>query len=185
MAAGCNADAGMTHTFFKDYQSAIVGAVGFLGVMLTLWVNARLARISRETTITHQRNSVRAAIAGELGLLEYEAKLMLDEMEPNPIALLFQGFVPIEIYPSQMANIGALSMEEVRLVIRAYASIRAARANLSRDAVRGPNDTISLDRDFFVGARAYFKHAQQAAQEAIVLLERNPISPTHQHLGGR
>jgi hypothetical protein len=166
----------MTHTFFKDYQSAIVGAVGFLGVMLTLWVNARLARISRETTITHQRNSVRAAIAGELGLLEYEAKLMLDEdgAESNSLTV-----------PGIRTNRDISKSNGKRLVIRAYASIRAARANLSRDAVRGPNDTISLDRDFFVGARAYFKHAQQAAQEAIVLLERNPISPTHQHLGGR
>ena len=41
----------------KDFQSGIVCILGFIGVIITLWVNAHLAQVARDEQIRDLRAS--------------------------------------------------------------------------------------------------------------------------------
>ena len=45
--------------FFKTYQTLIVGFLGFLGVMTTLWWNARLQRKQEERRERREASALR------------------------------------------------------------------------------------------------------------------------------
>jgi hypothetical protein len=62
------------YQLLRDFQAGIAGILGFLGVILTLWINARLARAARLNAIEHERTSVRVAFAEELKLIEKSLK---------------------------------------------------------------------------------------------------------------
>ena len=63
----------VSHTFyglFKDIQTFIGTIVGFLGVCLTLWYNARVADQRRAEEIAHDRKTTRVALSSELSAIQ-------------------------------------------------------------------------------------------------------------------
>src|SRR4051812_21261082 len=59
----------MTLDDFIKVQTSIVGVIGFTGVMITLWWNARLARQGRLATLRQTRRTLRTALREELTLV--------------------------------------------------------------------------------------------------------------------
>ena len=57
-----------TYQLLIDFQTLLVGAVGFLGVILTLIANARLSRKAEKDSLEQRRLSVVAAVTAELTL---------------------------------------------------------------------------------------------------------------------
>jgi hypothetical protein len=53
----------------KQFQTLIVGGLGFLGVMATLAMNAYLARRQHTRQIRHEANALRIALRAELEML--------------------------------------------------------------------------------------------------------------------
>src|SRR5690606_22562409 len=52
----------------KDFQTVIVGLIGFSGVIFTLYTNARLSRKQHERNISHEKEILKAALHAELEL---------------------------------------------------------------------------------------------------------------------
>jgi len=119
-----------------NFQNLIVGALGFLGVTVTLAVNAWLARRQRSEEREHERESLRT------GLIE-EFKVHLNGMQSNVQAMnkeleerqkYSSAHVPTDsmddVYHAFVPRLGLLSVDEVREVLNAALSLRAFRANL-------------------------------------------------------
>ncbi len=57
--------------WLNNYQTLIVGVVGFAGVILTLLYNAKTARAQRDEEREHERRALRAALIAELQINRY------------------------------------------------------------------------------------------------------------------
>jgi hypothetical protein len=172
VAARCNTDVAMTYAIFKDFQSGIVGIIGFIGVMLTLGFNARQARIGREAAISHQKETVRVALAEELRLIEFElAQILEGLLKTEAISISFVGLIPFEIYASHVASIGALSAIQARAVIRAYASVRASRTGIKRFGHEEEDGNSFVEKKSFCFVEGDMRHAKLSVEAAIKLLE--------------
>jgi hypothetical protein len=111
----------------KEYQTLIVGVLGFTGVIITLITNARLNRKQHTRQIEHERTALKAALSTELSII-LDAFRDRIEMIGDPPAT--QGtWLPLDtmtdVYSRTMDKIGLLSREQVNLVLRAYLLIRA------------------------------------------------------------
>ncbi len=59
----------MASCFLTQYQTLIVGLLGFTGVILTLLTNARLNRKQHARQIEHERTALKAALSTELSII--------------------------------------------------------------------------------------------------------------------
>ena len=122
--------------FFERFQTAIVGVVGFAGVVITLVVNASLVRRERRETLKQERTALRTALVEELKILKVPLEDVIQEVEErleegreaggvivptNPISDVYNAYVP---------KLGLLTSQEVEKVMWAYLSVRQFRMNL-------------------------------------------------------
>jgi len=56
-------------TLIKEYQTLIVGGLGFVGVIATLLTNARLTRRQYARQIERESSNVKAALRSKLGII--------------------------------------------------------------------------------------------------------------------
>jgi len=122
----------MASCFLTQYQTLIVGLLGFTGVILTLLTNARLNRKQHARQIEHERTALKAALSTELSIIRDTFRDRL-EMIGEPTGS--QGmWVPLDtmtdVYGRVLDKIGLLSREQVNLVLRAYLLIRAVPERL-------------------------------------------------------
>lgn len=111
---------------WKEYQTLIVGALGFIGVILTLLTNAALNRRQHTRQIEHERTALKAALSVELTIIR---DVYLDRIKSIREAPATQGMlVPLDtmtdVYSKAIEKIGLLTRDQVNLVMRAYILIR-------------------------------------------------------------
>jgi hypothetical protein len=73
----------MPSCLLREYQTLIVGAVGFAGVIATLFTNAWLSRKEHTRQVDHERTALKAALSAELSIIRdaYRDRI---EMIGNP-----------------------------------------------------------------------------------------------------
>ncbi|MHB8474744.1 MAG: hypothetical protein ACYDBZ_00460 [Steroidobacteraceae bacterium] len=118
--------------FLTQYQTIIVGLLGFGGVILTLRTNARLNREQHTKQVEHERTALKAALSAELSIIRDTFR---DRIEMIGSPAESQGmWVPVDtmtdVYGRILDKIGLLSREQVDLVLRAYLLIRAVPERL-------------------------------------------------------
>jgi len=109
--------------FVRQFQTLIVGGVGFLGVMATLAFNAWLARRQHHRTVAHEQSVVRSALRTELESLAeaYRDRIAtLSEPEQRHGGANLSLDAMTGIYRSMVSRIGLLTASQVRAVLRAY-----------------------------------------------------------------
>lgn len=120
--------------WLNNYQTLIVGFVGFAGVILTLWYNAKTARDQRNEEREHERKALRAALIAELQINRDSLEGNLRKLKENPPKEEGGAFVPTDrmdgAYRSFLPRIGLLSKSEVRKVMWAYLSLQTYNADL-------------------------------------------------------
>ena len=115
--------------FIRQFQTLVVGIVGFVGVVITLMVNAVLARRQQDRAIRHQTNTLRVALRAELEIIR-EAFLdrieAIKEAETNTRtrSMLIPLDTMTDVYTQLIDQIGLLSRKETAAVVRAYILIR-------------------------------------------------------------
>ena len=117
------------YQFVKDFQTLIVGVLGFAGIIFTLRMNSRLLREQHERSIKHDREVLKIALCAELELIR---RKFSDNATSN--AEESDAFFPVEthtnIYKNFIAKLGLLSAEEVSAVIEAYTLIEEVPTRL-------------------------------------------------------
>jgi hypothetical protein len=121
--------------WYERYQTAIVGVLGFAGVIFTLLTNAWLARRDRAETIAHERAVLHAALLAELKILKFSMEEAIDMIdlgkEDESGGLLVPTNPMTEAYNALLPRIGLLSSRQVEVVMSGYLSLKEYRKNLS------------------------------------------------------
>ena len=134
----------MLWTAIQEFQSLIIGFLGFAGVIFTLRFNAQQAREQRRDERHHEGETMRAALIAELKINRESLERNIDKANQ---ASETQGvFVPTDTmddaYRAFTHRIGLLSQAEVDKVMYAYLSLRTCKANLF--LIGAPPDTRDL-----------------------------------------
>jgi hypothetical protein len=116
--------------FLRTYQTLIVGVLGFSGVILTLAINAWLARCADRRKIAHEANVLRTAIIEEMKIQrsalvnsEETLKQQVDLKKTSPTVLIpLQRFT--EIFDKSIDKLGLLTSDEVAAILDAYLTLR-------------------------------------------------------------
>jgi len=123
----------MSRGWLQDYQNLLSAGVIFAGVVLTLWFNAWQARKQRRDELRHQCQSMRTALIAELtSNLE-----MFDEFDPirasakiTSADFLLSVDEMDEHYRANIHDLGKLTPDEVKAIIRAYGELISFKAQL-------------------------------------------------------
>jgi hypothetical protein len=118
----------VTLDFIKQYQTLIVGGLGFLGVMATIATNAWLARRQHSRQVRHDTKALRVALRSELEMIRdafRDRVTMIESSQPKQREGIF---IPLntmtDVYSQFISRIGLLSESEIRAVMRAYLLVR-------------------------------------------------------------
>jgi hypothetical protein len=106
---------------WKEYQTLIVGALGFTGVILTLLANAWLNRKQHTRQVEHERTALKAALSAELSIIRDS---YVDRINMIGDGATQSMLVPLDtmtgVYEKAIEKIGLLSRDQVDRVLRAY-----------------------------------------------------------------
>lgn len=158
----------------KDFQTLFGTLVGFAGVCLTLWFNARVGDSRRADEIAHDRRTLRFALASELSIIQLSLnswKEILDEIEIEGSVALPRSFDAegaSRAYRATLAKIGLLTEPEIQKTVLAY-SLYEALSKMSHDMEK-QFDPKNPDQAMRLAFRAYqlaVTNAVAATSEAI------------------
>ncbi len=108
----------------RQFQTLVVGIVGFRGVIITLLVNARLSRLQHVRQVEHERTVVRTAPKAELQAVAQSYRGRIERLEDTHShqrggALLSLDSMT-DVYESMIGHLGLLSESQVQAVLNAY-----------------------------------------------------------------
>ncbi len=113
------------------FQSAlatlVVGLVGFAGVILTLFVNAKIGRQQQRASIQHETEAVQVALSVELEIIRESLSEDLPKLKQPPGGdqlLAIPRHRNIDSYKSYIPKLGLLTIEQLRKVQHAYLMIQ-------------------------------------------------------------
>ena len=121
--------------WLDDHQTLIAGALGFLGIIITLFVNASLERRQHGRETAARSDALRLALAEELRLFEDVLKdrlHMIAEAERDESGgLLIPLTHATDVFESSIGSLGLLRSDQVAAVLRAYLYVRQMPEKLS------------------------------------------------------
>lgn len=176
------------YSLLVDFQTAIVGVLGFLSVILTLRSNSRLLRkqqkeSSRQAIAEHNRDTerririVREGIRADLLAVYDVLHLNLNNLSTQPtedddVPLLLPR---VWITKELMKEVGLLSDLEIKFVTGAMSALftiedALRRSDMSRD---GSNSAVTISSQFIEPFRSTHESALKAVENATMSLIKN------------
>jgi hypothetical protein len=164
----------------QQFQTSLVGVLGFTGVILTMLVNAKTQRNLQAAQRDHATRALRIALQVELkaNVQMYEDRIGEFAKADGAHHALVPSKVTNNIYQSSLADIGLLSTKEVEAVVRAYLLVEEMPYRLrlltGTDNVGGYKDEfIRLDASRQQAAQKIHEALLPSLREAVTVLERN------------
>jgi len=110
------------YELLRDFQTVIVGIIGFAGVIITIAVNAQLSRRERREQRNHDRQTIRTALITELNIIKGSLEKSVKKTKATAVA------VPTDTmdnaYRALTDKIGLLTPDEVHNVTYAYLTLQ-------------------------------------------------------------
>ncbi|MDD2738674.1 MAG: hypothetical protein PHR94_07045 [Methylomonas lenta] len=146
------------YQLIKDFQSLIVGIVGFSGVIITLFMNARLLRLQHQRNVDHERNTLKIALISELTLNQrvFSDKSEVSENNQEEIGAYYPIEAHTKIYQNFLGKLGLLSEEEAEVVVNAYTLIQELPIRLT--FLSSPHDQ-SFEKQNYIFISSQFSSA--------------------------
>jgi hypothetical protein len=108
----------------RQFQTLVVGIVGFTGVIITLLVNARLSRLQHVRQVEHERTVVRTALKAELQAVAQSYRGRIEHLEDTHSQKYGGALLSLDsmtdVYKSMIGRLGLLSESQVQAVLNAY-----------------------------------------------------------------
>jgi hypothetical protein len=170
----------LTYDHIKEFQSLIVGAFGFGGIILTLRQSAKLTREQHERGIQHERSLITRALLAELRrnreTLAYNLEKFGDLEEGSGVVMPTRTIA--EIYEKNFDRITHLNEGELKDVLDAYSKIKAvperiifAQILLKRENFILNDKYLLVDQKFLPLYQTLLEKAVAAINKAIATLE--------------
>lgn len=168
------------------YQAAIVGLIGFLGVVLTLYVNARSARQQELATKreewartledrAHRRRGMERALLAELRLYHHVITDGIEELRRRPHGDPAPVIVPnrrTDVFTSHLKHIGLLAPEVLDKVLPAFLALHESMRRISVLAPPGgTGEVFMVPPQHLVELVLIWKHTLDHVDAAIAVLE--------------
>ena len=161
----------MFYEVVKDFQSGIVGILGFIGVIITPWWNAHLAAVARNEQLHDAQVTLQSALHQELVSIRQELvniRALASDKSLQPFQFtLEQPYV----FHTLVKDIGILQAKKARTVIRVYRDLY-----LTMNTVRGlakdqDKAVVTLEAKKFPDAIQSIAYIHDELNEAIKALE--------------
>ena len=105
----------------ERFQTIFVGILGFAGVMVTLWYNARAGRLQGERILKNEQASICAALHAELTIRKEAITKAVADFGAIRDGKIVAPINPMSaVYHALLPRIGVLSPRKVRVVMYAY-----------------------------------------------------------------
>ena len=121
--------------FLERFQTGIVGLIGFTGVILTLFVNAWIARRHGRDARKHERETLGRALLAELSSHRQSIKRNIEavtERAGNGTgALLVPAITNTPVFDASVARIGLLPGEQLGPVLEACLTLKEIDRSIS------------------------------------------------------
>ncbi|MGD2118239.1 MAG: hypothetical protein PVG66_07765 [Chromatiales bacterium] len=156
----------------QTYQTLIVGALGFIGVIITMLANAKMQRQQYERKILHEANSLRIALKTELNgnRRSFEGRIKQFEEPVEFGNALIQNRSNDKIYNELLSSIGLLTEYEVEQVTQAYDFLAEIpyriRVIVSTGEIGGFND------DFISIPKSHQKTVKKIHEVAVPIISK-------------
>lgn len=106
---------------FDKYQTFVAGIIGFAGVIITILMNAKLARDQHKRELRHEADAVRSALITELKLLCNSYELRIEQLgDMRGRSALINEYVANQAYLQLLQKIGLLTREEIERTMTAH-----------------------------------------------------------------
>ena len=113
--------------FLERFQTLVVGALGFIGIIATIATNAWLTRRQYSRRISHEGDMLRVALRAELEIIRdafIDRINMIDDAAPSHTSMLIPLETMTDTYSRLLEKIGLLSQDEVRAAMKAYLLVK-------------------------------------------------------------
>jgi hypothetical protein len=145
------------YQFVQNFQGMIVGLIGFTGVIVTLLVNARIARIQHDRQISHQATVVRNLIRVDLRKMRDIFKDRIQRMGDPGTGFYFPINPMTGLYEKLGERMGLLSEGELLPVLETYALLEELPQRAKFLEVRAPPDApteMQKEGQIYIPAKA-------------------------------
>lgn len=127
-------DSYLPEDFLAQYQTIIVGLLGFIGVIVTLLANAYWARKQHSREVDNERQVVRVALREELKIVAESCRRNIESLAEALNHAGHGAHIPTtlitDIYDTVLPRLGLLTPGEVSSVMFAYLSYKTAVTKL-------------------------------------------------------
>ena len=117
--------------WLETYQTI---AVGFVGVIVTISLNAKIARDERRAERDHERDTLRVALRAELKINRFSLTENMKTLREHSSDTEGGAFIPTDLmnhaYQAIVPRIGLLSGDEVSKAMEAYLTLETVNAKL-------------------------------------------------------
>jgi hypothetical protein len=155
----------------ERFQTAIVGVVGFAGVIITLLANARIAERTRKRERKDRAAVVATLIQAEMRLLLGAVLLGADVPPPEKSDFVKFPVLKTRFSDSALNELGVLTPELCSKVIMAISTIHNIMAKTRLLGAQADDEYISVPAENCeMVSRIYSTHIEQLT-EAVIALE--------------
>ncbi len=164
----------------ERFQTSLVGALGFTGVIITMVANAKIQRNLQSAQRQHQVQSLRTALLVELkeNVQMYQNRISDFSKTDEKQHAFLPSKVTNNIYQSSLSDVGLLPANEVESVLRAYLLLEEMpyrlRLVVGTNNVGGYNDEfIRIDANKCDDVKKIHEALLPTIREAVAALEGN------------
>ena len=167
--------------FLDRFQTLVVGALGFIGVIATIATSAWLTRRQYSRQIKHEGDMLRVALRAELEIIRdafVDRINTIADAEEHHISVLVPLDTMTDTYSRLLEKIGLLSQDEVRAAMKAYLLVRQMPERLK--LLRSEHGTVLekekgyalIDGDLFSAVQEMHENFLKDIETALSALSR-------------
>jgi hypothetical protein len=159
------------YAFFVDFQAAIIGVVGFAGVIRAQYVNARLTRERDDRNLQVRRHAVCCALHAELKMFRKAFKNTSESELPNGSQTSNLGKLRRNISMALSGDLGLIPEDALPSVVHALGAIDGASQTYALLATTITEDHFVFRAQNFKLATIFAKGMVTQLDTAIAMLE--------------
>jgi len=159
------------YNIVKDFQSGLVGILGFIGVIITLWWNAHSAEQNRVHELDQARQTLQSALHQELQSIREELTNIKQHANDRSLQSFQFTLEQPYVYRTLVKDIGILQPETARTVIRVYRDLYLTMNTIRGMARNQDRAVATMEAKQFQNVASAVADVQDEMDEAIKALE--------------
>jgi hypothetical protein len=161
----------MNYDTIKDFQTSIAAIVGFIGVITTLVVNARLARVQNAEKDRKAQATLESALKQELISIRDELKSIRRAATDKGLDSFKLTLEAPYVYHALVKDLGMLPPKKARVVISVYRELYLTMNSVRSLAVDSSTPVVTIHSDQFQDALQWVDHVYNEVDRAIDTLD--------------